>query len=297
MTHVTVCICTFRRRTLLRRLLCNVVNQNTNGRFTFSVVVVDNDLEQSAKSIVEDAQSRTEINIEYRVENRRGIPLARNKALEDIKGDFVAFVDDDEMPTAGWLLTLIEICDQYRAAGVVGTTKPEFVGHPPAWVVHGRFYDRFNLPTGSTVEWTQGRTGNVLFKKMLFDEEQPAFRQEFLSGEDQDFFRRMIAKGHRFVWCGDVLAYEVISPERWTRSFMLKKALLQGFVGIHDPAFGAKDVAKSMCAATAYMALLPITLVLGQHYFMRYSVKLFHHFGRLLGALGIKPIKAAYVTG
>ena len=41
--HVAVCICTYRRPKLLFRLLEALSAQETDGQFTFSVVVVDND--------------------------------------------------------------------------------------------------------------------------------------------------------------------------------------------------------------------------------------------------------------
>ena len=281
---------------MLQCLLRHVADQVTEGQFTFSIVVVDNDLQQSARPIVENAILTATIPIEYRVEKRRGISLARNKALANIKGDFVAFVDDDEMPTTRWLLTLVELCDRHKAAGVVGTTKPKFIGNPPAWVLHGGFYDRLTQPTGSPVQWRHGRTGNVLFRQALFDHQHQAFREECLSGEDQDFFRRMIAIGHHFVWCGDVLAYEVIMPTRYARSFLLRKALLQGSVELHGPTFGANNVVRSVCAAAAYTLMLPIGLIIGHHHFMKYSLGLFHHLGCLLAVVGIRPIKAAYVS-
>jgi hypothetical protein len=41
--HVCVCICTFRRPLLLKRLLEALEKQQTENAFTFSVVVADND--------------------------------------------------------------------------------------------------------------------------------------------------------------------------------------------------------------------------------------------------------------
>ena len=41
--HIAVCICTYRRRAELTKLLSEIEKQQTRGGFTFSVVVVDND--------------------------------------------------------------------------------------------------------------------------------------------------------------------------------------------------------------------------------------------------------------
>ncbi len=41
--HICVCICTYKRRSYLERLLRELINQQTDDRFTYSVIVADND--------------------------------------------------------------------------------------------------------------------------------------------------------------------------------------------------------------------------------------------------------------
>jgi len=48
--HITVCICTFKRPELLGQILESVAKQETNGLFTYSVVISDNDRAESARS-------------------------------------------------------------------------------------------------------------------------------------------------------------------------------------------------------------------------------------------------------
>jgi len=262
----------------------------------YSIVVADNDHLQSAKAVVCDFAAGSGIPITYCVEPRQNIALARNKAIENAHGDFVAFIDDDEFPIKRWLLTLFKACNEYDVDGVLGPVKPHFDEAPPKWVVKGKFYERPTYPTGFVIDWRKGRTGNVLLKKRIFAAEAQPFRPEFLTGEDQDFFRRMIDKGHVFIWCNEAVAYEVVTPTRWKRSFMLRRALLRGTVSLVHPTSGALDIAKSVVAVPAYTAALPFALVLGHRRFMTCLVKLFDHLGRLLAFLGINPIREPYVT-
>jgi len=230
------------------------------------------------------------------VEPRQNIALARNKAIENADGDFVAFIDDDEFPTKHWLLTLFKTCNEYDVDGVLGPVKRHFEEEPPRWIVKGNFYERPTYPTGFVIDWQKGRTGNVLLRKRVFAAGTLPFRPEFRAGEDQDFFRRMIEKGHVFIWCDEAVAYEVVPPIRWKRTFMLKRALLRGASSLLHPTFGVLDVTKSIIAVPAYMAVLPLSLILGQRRFMTYSVKLFDHLGKLLALIGIRPVKGVYVT-
>jgi succinoglycan biosynthesis protein ExoM len=294
--HISVCICTYKRHRFLKRLLDELNRQETQNLFTFSIVVADNDHLHSAEETVSEFAAVASIPVKYCVQPQQNIALARNRAVENAVGDFVAFIDDDEFPTSNWLLTLFKACHQYEVDGVLGPVKPHFEEAPPAWVVKGRFYERPTYPTGLVIDGRKGRTGNVLLKKHLFIGCEQPFRPDFLTGEDQDFFRRMIEKGHVFIWCNEAVAYEVVPPIRWKRAFMLRRALLMGQISSIEPTFGAMRVAKSIIAVASYTIALPFLLLLGQHLFMYYLLRLFNHAGILLALLGLNPVREPYVT-
>src|SRR5258708_21774294 len=192
--HISVCVCTYKRPESLTRLLRELRHQKTENLFTYSIVVVDNDCLQSARTIVSTFAATSPIPLTYCVEPRQNIALARNKAVASACGDFLAFIDDDEFPAKHWLLTLFDACNKSLAAGVVGPVKRHFDERPPKWVMRGQFYERRTYPTGLVIDWIKGRTNNVLLKRDLISQSEQPFRPEFRTGEDQDFFRRMIEK-------------------------------------------------------------------------------------------------------
>lgn len=294
MPHICVCACTYKRPDLVKRLLKELADQETDGLFTYSIVVVDNDKIQSAKAVVTDIASGSPIPIKYYVEPRQNISMARNRAIENAECDFVAFIDDDEFPARRWLLTLFEALHKYQVDGVLGPVKPYFDVEPPRWVLQSRLYDRPTYATGLVIDWRKGRTGNVLLRRQIFTAGEQHFAPEFLTGEDQDFFRRMIDKGHVFIWCNEALAYEIEPPIRWKRTYILRRALLRGKISIVHPTFGFREIAESLVAVPAYIVVLPFALVLGHGKFMRWLVKLFDHIGRLLALLGINPVGESY---
>ena len=294
--HISVCVCTYKRPDLLICLLEKLRRQETRGLFAHSIVVVDNDYLQSSKTVVSNFAAASAIPIKYCVEPRQNIALARNKAVENADGEFLAFIDDDEFPIEEWLLTLFNACSQNDVDGAVGPVKRHFDEQPPKWVVKGQFYERPTYPSGLVIDWIKGRTNNVLLKREIIAPGEQPFRPEFRTGEDQDFFRRMIEKGHTFIWCNEAAVYEVVPPARWKRVFMLKRALLQGAASVLHPTFGVPRIAKSLIAIPVYTAALPVALVAGHHRFMILLVKLFDHIGRLLALLHINPIKGPYVT-
>ena len=291
MPHISVCICTYKRPNLLRLLLNHMREQDTGGLFTFSIVVVDNDSLQSAKKVVDEFARASSITVIYFLEPQQNIALARNKAIENDNGDFIAFIDDDEFPASDWLCRLFSACNQYEAAGVLGPVKPYFEHEPPEWVRKGGFFDRQAHSTGYRMGFWETRTGNVLFRRNILDGMLTPFRAEFgTGGEDIDFFRRMMEKGNVFIWCDEAPVFELVPQERCNRKYLVRRALMRGGNFHKHPTDRAKNLVKSFLAVPIYTVLLPALFLAGHHHFMRYLVKLCDHGARVLGALGIKLV-------
>ena len=77
--HISVCVCTFRRPELLRRALETLLQQRTEGRFTFSIVVSDNDAKQSSRQVAAAFAGERAIEVVYTSEPRQNIALARTR--------------------------------------------------------------------------------------------------------------------------------------------------------------------------------------------------------------------------
>lgn len=292
--HIAVCICTYRRPEFLTRLLLELNKQETGGQFTYSAVVADNDPEESARATI--AELDVKFPVKYCAEPRRGIAWARNTVIDNAVGDYVAFIDDDEFPVTNWLLTAFSACKQFGSDGVFGPVKRHFEVPPPKWMQKSGLYERRVNPTGTPVEWTEARTGNVLLRKKVLESDATRFRPEFKVGEDQDFFRRKMEQGFSFVWSADAVAFETVPPARWSRVYLMQKALLRGGCAALQPSCGTTSILKSIAAVPIYTLALPFAMLLGQHRFIPLLVKLCDHLGKLLALVGIHPIKEAYVS-
>jgi hypothetical protein len=294
--HIAVCICTYKRPRELQRLLFDLDRQNTNGQFTYSIVVADNDQARSGEAVVEGAQRTMRVPVKYCVEPQKGIARARNRVIANAEGDYFALIDDDEFPEPDWLLRLFETCTHYQVDGVLGPVKRHLNDDAPGWLKRSTLYDRAVHPTGMAVAWRGARTGNALLKRALFAGDEEPFRVEFAAGEDQDFFRRMIEAGRRFVWSSEALVWEELPPARWKRMYFVRKALLHGSYAALQPDCNAKSIMKSIVALPLYTVALPFTLFAGQHRFMTLLVKLCDHAGKLLSLVKIRPFHDEYVS-
>jgi succinoglycan biosynthesis protein ExoM len=294
--HISVCLCTFKRPALLKKLLDELGEQDTGGLFTYSIVVVDNDRLQSGESVVAEFAAASNVDVKYDVEPQQNIALARNRSVGYATGDYVAFIDDDEFPTKQWLLCMFNLLEKDGAAGVLGPVLPFFGDGAPSWVIKGKFYDRPQHPTGLVLNWGQTRTGNVLLQRQLFAGDPQPFRAQCVEGSDQDFFKRMMQLGRVFTWCNEGVVYEVVPPSRWKRNFLVRRAWYRGIYSIRNHGLPLQLVATSLIAAPAYLVALPVGFVLGQARFMDYVFKLSYHTGRLLAAMGMNPVSRPYVS-
>jgi succinoglycan biosynthesis protein ExoM len=296
MQHITVCICTFKRPQLLERLLHELVAQRTNGTFSYSIVVVDNDSGRSAETTVRSFQQSSGLDVQYCIEARQNIALARNRAVEYAKGDFIAFLDDDEFPLNDWLLTLHAACVRYRADGALGPVKPHFEEQSPDWIRRGRLCERTSFSTGTIMRATDSRTGNVLMKREIFDDPQNRFDPQYgrTGGEDVWFFVNVMRKGRVFVWCDEAVAFETVPPERWKASYYIKRFIrIGGLTGEEQRTKGlpGRGLARVIAVFCAYAVLLPFTVFIGKHMFMRYLVKCAYNMALLSGYFGLVLIR------
>jgi GT2 family glycosyltransferase len=215
----------------------------------------------------------------------------RNHAIVQSGCEFIAFIDDDEFPESDWLLQLYLALERYGCAGVLAPVRPHYPAGTPKWVIKGGFFERPEHDTGFVMPWQECRTGNVLFKRKILPLGEDPFRAEFgTGGGDVDFFRRMIAAGHTFIWCREAAVHETVIPSRWSRRVLLKRALLRGRNSLRHPKGRKMALTKAAVAIPIYALALPFLYIIGHHHFMRYMVKLCDHTGRLLAAFGIHPV-------
>ena len=119
---VTIAICTRARAADLAECLASVRAVQDGQRNGFvEVLVVDNDPpDSSTRELVASLPD-----VRYVHEPRPGLDFARNAALREAAGDFVAFLDDDVVVDRLWLAGLEEaLGEQPDAAVVTGLVLP-----------------------------------------------------------------------------------------------------------------------------------------------------------------------------
>ncbi|MDR3724611.1 MAG: ChbG/HpnK family deacetylase [Terracidiphilus sp.] len=294
--HISVCVCTYKRSAPLLRLLEELSRQETQGLFTYSVSIVDNDPTGSASAVVAEFRATSSMQVSYFQEPMRGIARARNKVVSQAEGDYLAFIDDDEFPARDWLLHALLDCRRFNVDGILGPVLRVFESKPPAWLEKSTLFQRTIHHGGLPIEWRASRTSNVLIKRSIVLGETAPFRVELRAGEDQEFFYRKMREGYNFAWSDRAIVSEVIPPARCRRRYIMRRSLLQGACESSLPDFGFRSILKSAFAVPIYGVMLPLVLLLGGHRFATILEKFSYHLGKLLMAAGINPIREEYVS-
>jgi succinoglycan biosynthesis protein ExoM len=231
MPSVAVCALTYHRPVGLRRLLVALqcIDVNDGSSADVKVVIVDNDPEGSARSVVEDSATLLPWPVAYVIEPERGIPAGRNTAVRaagDV--DFMAFIDDDEVPSPRWLAELLRVQRNTAADVVTGPVVPHFEAQPPSWAARGGFFASPRFPTGSSMTWAT--TSNVLISSRVLAGDDAPFHpgMRLSGGSDTHFFMRAHRQGRRIVWADEAVVTEYVPATRATLRWLLRREFRRG---------------------------------------------------------------------
>jgi glycosyltransferase involved in cell wall biosynthesis len=200
---VSVIIPTYNREKYLNKAIESVSNQTYNN---IEILVIDDGSETNyAESICNKY-----FNCTYFYKKNGGLSSARNYGISKVKGDYIAFLDDDDFWREDKLEKQVEILNNYEDIDLV---------HSSAIVV-----DENGLETGDIIGALQNkihkRSGYVfwnalgvwvvksptpLIRKKVFKSDM-MFDETIKVGEDLDFYQRLFYR-HNVVYIDEPLAF------------------------------------------------------------------------------------------
>mgnify|MGYP000881255348 CR=1 FL=1 len=285
MARVDICVCTFRRSFLAETL--RSIGRLDPGDHEIRVIVADNDMTPTARELVGEARRGLPFPLHYIHAPGANISIARNACLDAATGDFIAFVDDDEVVGRDWIRALVEQAHATGAAAVLGPVRAIYTPSAPAWMVEGDFHS--TLPVFVNGEIRTGYTCNVLvrwdppFRDVRFD---PALGRS--GGEDTDFFNRLVAFGGMIAFAPDAKVEEPVPADRATMSWLVRRRLRFGQT--HGMLMGGSRAVTAVaavskvgycCTMAGLMAFSPINR-------RRNWLRAVLHIGVLGGLIGVR---------
>lgn len=227
MTLVSICVCTF-RRPCVADTLASLSSLRVPEGIVLEIVVIDNDEDPSALETVKEAARVSALAVRYVHCPGSNISIARNGALEASQAALLAFIDDDEVATPGWLEALLDERERTGADIVLGPVEALYEDDAPAWMREERMHS--TRPVWVDGEIRTGYSGNVLFDRrspalagLLFD---PSFGKA--GGEDTIFFGAAHAAGARIAFASEAEVVEAVPKARVAFGWMARRKFRMG---------------------------------------------------------------------
>ncbi|NJK36305.1 MAG: glycosyltransferase family 2 protein [Oscillatoriales cyanobacterium RM1_1_9] len=297
---VSICIATYKRPDQLKCLL-EGLNRLTFGKIEIpdiELIIVDNDFSGSAQQLCEEFEAKFAGRLRYDIEIEKGVTYARNRTIKNISqdSDFIAIMDDDEVPDPSWLEELLAVQSQYNADIVTGPVIPQFEDKStPDWVTKGKFFEPLSQATGSPMN--VAFTNNVLVRSKILQQLDPVFDNRLASkaAEDTHLFMRLYKSGYRIVWANEAIVREWIPESRTNVKWLMERA----YWGWSSYSLFERELYPSVkvqavrlikgCGLIAVGILRSVPAMLqGKHSFVQELLNIYRGLGTLSGVFGIQ---------
>ena len=235
-TAISVVVCTYNRCESLRDTLRALSQQSLAHGLSMEIVVVDNNSSDRTKAVIEEAVSVSSWPLRYLFEANQGISYARNRGIQEARGEYLFFTDDDVLPESNWAQVLYDAFVGYGADSVGGKVLPKWLETPPPWLVSERLRRQVwgtlaLLDRGSQVIEAKAEDKNFLyganmaFRKELFSKlgmfqtDLGAIGSSLLRGDDTEMIGRVLKAGKKVVYIPDAVVYHKVGPERMRKEY------------------------------------------------------------------------------
>jgi glucosyl-dolichyl phosphate glucuronosyltransferase len=230
----SIVIATKNRAALLAETLDALVGQQW-PRDRFEILIADNGSTDNTLLAVERAAtSKGAPRIVYRFIPTPGKSHAVNALFKEVSADTIALTDDDVLPEPTWLAALAASFDETGADFVAGRILPRWEAEPPAWL-SAPLYGVLAIPDNGERRLTLGPdadgrdiipVGANMAVRTAVVRSIGGLRHDLgklsgtlRTGEDHEFFLRMLAAGYRGIYEPAALVRHFVPRERLERSY------------------------------------------------------------------------------
>jgi glycosyltransferase involved in cell wall biosynthesis len=243
---IIVAVATHGRPKLLGELLDTFIDMERPELAEVTFLIVENHTIAEAAPVVDGFRSRITEHVAHVTEERRGIPFARNTALEWALrngADVLCFVDDDGEVSRNWLKNLVGTLVRRQLDLVGGPIEPvatePLKSRRAATVLAGwqckyasMRNERNNLAASADDGQLNIYTHNWAARLDIIRKAELRFDDAMCEtgGSDSAFSIALRAAGGRSGWAGDAVVTDKLPPERLTLSYLWKRGLSQGMV-------------------------------------------------------------------
>lgn len=141
--NLTVAIPTYNGENRLPQVLDKLKKQVNTEHINWEVIIIDNNSTDGTAKLVKEYQENwlQNVPLKYYFEAEQGISFARQKAMNEAKGELVGFIDDDNPPFANWVNSAYKFAQEHPKSGAFSSRiHGVFETNPPAELKDITFY-------------------------------------------------------------------------------------------------------------------------------------------------------------
>lgn len=292
---IDIAVCTFRRPEL-EQTLRSLATLDVPADSSVRIIIADNDVVPSASGLVERLRAEIPFGIDYVHCPASNISIARNACLDHCRGEFLAFIDDDETASPGWLVRLVEAMSESGAEVVLGPVKAQYAPAAPKWMRRADLHSTRPVWVGGEIR--TGYTCNVLLRLTA----KPIAGRRFslslgrTGGEDTEFFSLARQAGARIAFAPTAWVHEPVTESRATFGWLARRRYRMGqthgrLLG-GQPRNGGKAAQVGLAAAKSLFcagACIAVAFFPAQR--CRYALRSIMHAGAVSGLMGVREIE------
>jgi glycosyltransferase involved in cell wall biosynthesis len=243
---ITVVICTWNRSKLLRQTLEQMTFLDVPATTQWELIVVNNNCSDDTDAVLTAYQDR--LPLVRLFEATPGKSHAANLAVNEAKGEYIVWTDDDVLVEPNWLNAYSEAFARWPDASLfAGAIDPWFEGTPPRWLekvfdqVSNAYAALDHGPVGFAMTRDSYPYGaNMALKRSAhlrepYDTRLGPRPNSGVRGEEMMMARRLLARGEIGRWVPEARVRHFIPTQRQTlgylREYFVGSGEVLGMVG------------------------------------------------------------------
>jgi len=132
--RITIAVPTHNRAQLVQTTLTSIGELRLPTGVEAECIVVDNCSTDNTRSIVARFSAHSPLPTRYVYEDGAGSSYARNRGIEEARGDFILFIDDDAVAEPDWAAEMLAELERRQLDVACGLVLPRWDQRPPRWL-------------------------------------------------------------------------------------------------------------------------------------------------------------------
>lgn len=213
----------------IEKSIKSVIEQN-NSQLKYEIIIVNDGTQDASIKIAEGLLSKSGINYDIIYQENSGVSVARNSGLQHAKGDYVLFLDSDDILSSDFMCRLSYEKNKkndiiFWAFSEVNEFGEILKEYSESYYTENKNYnDGIKVLKDILIEkkhliWT----GSAIYSRIFLNENNLSFNKNHINGEDQEYILSALIFAKKVSYISNTLSYYLIRENSISTSFKMRK--------------------------------------------------------------------------